>query len=355
MILSLINITILFASAQGASITVDAPEQLRFGGYGEATYRNLESGTDTFDIHRVILYMGYDFDDTWTFDAEFEFEHGNETYVEFAQIDGKFSDEMNFRTGHLLVPMGLINRNHEPTNFWGPVRPLVEQKIIPSTWHENGIGVFGTSGDLSYEVYAMNGFDNGIDFSSSAFRSGRQKGHKADAENMAVVASLDYQVTPGLAIGGSMYSQTIESAAAEHGVDIVEAHLQYDSGAFRTRALMVKGTVDDAANLDAHTASNEAATGTVWDDFGADADDDVSGMYVEFGYDLMSHSENESLTPFFRHETYEHNGADMGANVLGVSYMPNPNIAYKLGLQSINADDSENNEDNIEFTVGWRF
>jgi|MDSW01.1.fsa_nt_gb hypothetical protein len=353
MILSLINITIL-ASAQGATITVDAPEQLRFGGYGEVTYRSLESSNDVWDAHRVIIYMGYDFDETWSFDAEFEFEHGTETYIEFAQLDGKFSDEWNFRAGHLLLPMGLINERHEPTYFWGPVRPLVETKIIPTTWHENGVGFYGTSGDMSYQFYVMNGFSNDIDFSSSAFRSGRQKGDRADAENLAYVGSLEYQVSPGLMIGGSMYSQTVESAAAEHGVDILEAHLQYDSGAFRTRALMVKGTVENAENLDAHQAIDNDTGSSVWSGL-AGADDDVEGMYVEVGYDLMSHSDTESLTPFFRHETYEHNGTDIGVNVLGVSYMPNPNIAYKVGLQSINESDSDVNEDNVEFTIGWRF
>ena len=41
--------------------------------------------------------------------------------------------------GLQLVPMGIQNLKHEPTTFLGVNRTTVENKIIPSTWRENGV------------------------------------------------------------------------------------------------------------------------------------------------------------------------------------------------------------------------
>ena len=42
----------------------------------------------------------------------------------------------NARAGLMLIPMGLVNEQHEPTAALGVRRPDVEDVIIPSTWRE---------------------------------------------------------------------------------------------------------------------------------------------------------------------------------------------------------------------------
>ena len=61
------------------------------------------------------------------------------------------SDALNFRAGLILIPMGLVNEYHESPTFLSVNRPVSEKKIIPSTWRENGGGVYGTIGDLDIE------------------------------------------------------------------------------------------------------------------------------------------------------------------------------------------------------------
>ena len=39
--------------------------------------------------------------------------------------------------------MGFINQIHEPPFYFGVNRPEVERFIIPATWRENGVGLFG--------------------------------------------------------------------------------------------------------------------------------------------------------------------------------------------------------------------
>ena len=69
--------------------------------------------------------------------------------VAFAEIGG----------GLLLLPMGFINEMHEPTTFLGASRPETELRIIPSTWRENGAGLFGELGPFDYRTYVVNGLD----------------------------------------------------------------------------------------------------------------------------------------------------------------------------------------------------
>lgn len=75
---------------------------------------------------------------------------------------------LNVRAGHIIVPVGLTNAHHEPINFFGTSRPEGETTLLPSTWHENGLEIFGSFGKgyASFDYQAMvvaglnpNGFD----------------------------------------------------------------------------------------------------------------------------------------------------------------------------------------------------
>src|SRR5205809_8844 len=63
------------------------------------------------------------------------------------------------------MPVGIINVYHEPPTFNGVDRPEVDTLIIPSTWPEPGIGLFGelTTG-LSYPLFLVDGFTARAEF-----------------------------------------------------------------------------------------------------------------------------------------------------------------------------------------------
>ena len=81
---------------------------------------------------------GYRFNDRFLFNSEIEVEHAKEIFVEFAYVDFQATESFGLRGGMLLVPMGLVNEFHEPTVFMGAERPVTENRIIPSSWRENG-------------------------------------------------------------------------------------------------------------------------------------------------------------------------------------------------------------------------
>lgn len=319
-----------------ASKVYQRDQGLSIGGYGEAEYVNPDSGTASFDMHRAVFYFGYKFDEHWVFNSEIEIEHADEAFVEFAYVDYLHSAAASFRGGLMLVPMGLINEYHEPTTFLGASRPLTESYILPSTWREGGAAVYGELGGFDYHLALINGFDGSGFGGKTGLRGGRQKGSKALAEDLAVVGVLEWTDTPGLLVGGSVYSgdagQSLPGGSME--TTIVEAHIDYRSGPFWGRALVSDASVDDRA----------------------DGDMDLSGWYAEAGWDLLSDDEHRALLPFVRFEQIDTDtsagGIDDTVTTIGLYYRPIDSIVLKLDYGDYE-DDMDS--DRLMLTLGYVF
>ncbi len=343
------------------------------GGYAEGFYRRRDSGADDeWDMTRVVAYLGYKFNDWIIFNTEIEFEHGStenngSVSVEFATLDFLLRPEINVRVGEVLIPMGIVNEFHEPPFYYSTFRPTPERVIIPSTWRENGVGIFGNLGErLSYRVYVVNGF-LATDFNSSGLRGGRQNGSEAIANDLAIVGRVDYDVIEGMRVGGSYYvgnsgqNQDIEIGAASFAVPdarttVWEVHGEYRWQGLTTRALWTQAHVADAGTLSALlTASG--------------ADDPVVsrrmiGGYGEVAYDLMPiffPGSEMSLEPFFRFEYLDtQNDVPSGfvtdrefkqrLYVPGIQFKPIPNVVLKLDYRQI--DDFANASEN-EVSLGF--
>lgn len=335
--------------APAASKIYATDQGLSIGGYGEALYTDFDSSrddgaasgrTDSTDFLRLVTYLGYKFDSTWLFNSEIEYEHastgsGGEVSVEFAYLDGMFSDAVNLRTGMLLVPMGFINELHEPVTFASVNRPQVERVLLPTTWRENGAGVWGDVGDFSYRAYLVNGFD-ASGFSASGVRGGRQKGAQALAEDFAGVVRIDWQGVRGLLLGGAAYVGN--SGQGQFSVDVAtaiyEAHLDWRWRGVGLRVLWVETQIDDVAALNG--ALGLAGSQSIGER--------QSGGYLELGFDLASAgmlSGGQSLTPFVRAETYDtqsstpagfaaNSANDIDVLTFGLAYQPGPQLVFKL-------------------------
>jgi thiamine biosynthesis lipoprotein ApbE len=348
------------------------------GGYGEMLYENYagDSKNDQLDLLRAVLYFGYKFDERWVLNTEIEFEHATtsdgpdagtaadgEVSVEFAYLDYLIDDAFNLRAGLLLLPLGHVNELHEPTVFLGARRPVSETVILPTTWRENGIGAHGDLGDFSYRAYLVNGFD-AEGFSASGLRGGRQKGAKALAEDFALAARLDWHATTGVDVGIGAYhgdaGQDLELAG--DGIDatttLVEAHASARWRGWRARGLIVRGEVDDVADLNAALAKVGSAS----------IGEELEGQYVELGYDVMPHlsdDSTQSLTPYVRWEEVDTqakvpNGfAANPANdqelwTFGVQWQPIDNVVVKLDyIDFENGDDSAVDQWNV--LIGYVF
>ena len=321
---------------------------ISFAGYGEMIYKNY-SGLDEsrngtgegtqFDFLRNILYAGYRFNDKFLFNSEIEVEHAKEIFVEFAYIDYLANENIGFRGGLLLVPVGMVNEFHEPTVFLGADRPVTEQRIIPTTWRENGAGVYGSVNNVAYRAYIINGF-NGSKFSSEGLRGGRQKGSKAKAGNMAFAGRVDVTPMPGVLVGASLYSGgsghgDIKNNGRDFNVQtsIFDLHGQAQIRGFDLRGLYARASIGDALELNQAlglTGTNGVA-------------ETMHGGYVQVSYNLLSQirSFGFSLAPYIRYEKVDTQSTmpagfarSLSTNAtfrtLGVELKPIQNIVLKV-------------------------
>lgn len=282
---SLLSSTALYAqedttaSEKVENTSFDGYEKFRFGGYGEmaASYMDYDfnrfasqSGSTkrnrgTVSIPRFILAFDYKFSPKWVLSSEIEFEYGGTgaaREIEWFEENGEYETEiekggevaleqfhisylmnkgLSFRFGHMIVPVGLTNAHHEPINFFGVYRPEGETTILPSTWHETGIALFGTLRNVDYELQMVSGLDPQNFRSESWIGQGQQGAFEVtNFTSPAFVARVNYNGTrsiSGLRVGGSFYY----NATAKNGskpsrnngyrfpVTIVSADAQYKS------------------------------------------------------------------------------------------------------------------------------
>ena len=142
------------------------------GGYLETVWKMERARGITeeisFEARRVNLFVHSMVSERVRFFAEIEFEHGTEEIaVEFASIDFEIHPALVYRGGILLSPLGRFNLTHDsPLNEFTD-RSLVSTQIIPSALSEVGMGFYGAfypsaSSRLTYELYAVNGFHDGV-------------------------------------------------------------------------------------------------------------------------------------------------------------------------------------------------
>ena len=296
--------------------------------------------------------------------------------MEFATLDFLWRDELNARLGLLLVPMGFLNELHEPPFYYGNNRPEVERRIIPSTWRENGVGIFGTLFDdtVQYKLYAVNGLD-GVGFDRDGFRGGRQKGGEALAEDIAMVARLDVTPIPELTLGGSIYvgesGQNQEISAGGNPPQYVpdartviyEFHAQLQTHGWKARGLISKAHLNQAGRL-SDTLQPTALGGIGEISAGEAVANEMFGAYAEAGYDIWGHffpDSEISLEPFYRYEFVD-TQYDMPSgfakdstqrntfHTVGFSLKPIPNVVLKADYRNRdNRGGSQSDEVNLGF------
>ena len=359
-----------------ASKVYQVGKGLSIGGYGEAFYQNVVGdkgdAKSTADLERMVLYVGYKFTDKILFNSEIEFEHGSTerngaVSVEFAALDFFINPMANVRAGMVLMPMGFLNQIHEPPFYFGNHRPEVEQKIIPSTWNEVGVGLFGAiTPNLTYTTYVVNGL-NATGFDSNGIRNGRQGGSEALAQNLGYVARMDYvpDALPGVTVGGSAYvgnsgqDQVYDGQKPSVFTQLYESHVQWKYRGVEFRTLGSWGFVGNADILSAAAGANPAnGQGVIGSQ--------NYGWYSEVGYDvlpLMFRDTPQYLAPFVRYEKLNtvakaptgyvsDPSKDQQVFQVGLQYKPIPQVVIKADYRNFVAKQGPLPDD---FNLGFGF
>jgi hypothetical protein len=381
----------LYGFGPAASKVYGTRRGLSLGGYGEVNYINFigdEENTDLdrSDALRTVIYLGYKFSESIVFNSEIEFEHATTSNVnngagsgsvsvEFAALDFFWRPELNARAGLLLVPMGFVNEIHEPPFFYGVQRPETETRILPSTWRENGVGIFGNLGEtVEYRLYTLAGF-NAQSFTDQGIRAGRQQGNRSLTEDFAFVTRVDWSpdAAPGFLLGGSVYvgdsGQDVEVAGGDvpdARLWIFEGHSQYQYGPLHARALFAFSSLSDTRELNTVLARPENAA----------IADEMLGGYAEVAYDVypwLFGGEDKQLEPFIRVEYVDTqydvvnglatSGLPYAANrdranwihAGGVNFYPHPNVVLKVEYRNVNTRGQGERADELGLGLGFAF
>ena len=331
----------------GASKVHFQPKGLSIGGYGEFVYTNYAGDRADFaEVLRLVLYVGFRFNDWIVFNSEIEFEHGaKEIAIELAYFDFKLLDQLQLRVGNVLVPVGFLNENHEPIFFYGVYRPLVDRYVIPTTWNQNGVGVYGDVGPLRYKAYLLTGLDafGGEGLEAGSWIRGARTGASGPARTWAGVASLNVDVGPAT-FGGSFYGgdagqgyRDAAGAVLSPTVLLGEVHALVAWKGLTARGIMAWGSMSQAGEVSAILlkAPDEYIGSRAW------------GGYLEVGYDVLTLvGSSMSLSPFLRFEALNPQAAVEGLGVLnpaydqrvfttGIDFKPIPQVVVKANWQQI--------------------
>jgi hypothetical protein len=322
------------------------------GGYGNAFYqRNSRTQTATLNLERFVLFTGHKFNDKISFFSELEVEDakvsggesGGEVAVEQAYLKFNLNANQYIVAGLFLPRIGILNENHLPNTFNGNERNYVETYIIPSTWRELGVGLYGSLNNLpiNYSVGLVNGLSSEMFEHGSGIREGRFEGRNASGNNLAITAALQFYQGDFKAQLSGYYGGTVgvnkrkaDSLGLQSGtfgtpVALGEADVQYARNGFSVKVLGTIVSIPDADKINRAYASNTPKT--------------EYGAYAEVGYDLMQlmgKPKDKQLVVFVRDEKLNMN-AGIPSNgvtdgtlnqnyvVAGLSYLPIRNVAIK--------------------------
>ena len=259
-----------YAMAPGspfATVSPDAPATTIFG-YGEINYQNYpgDKSRTQADLARAVIGIGHRFDENTRFVSEYEFEHAvtsakdsGETAVEQFYVERSFKPNLAGRAGLFLIPSGLLNTAHEPTQYFGVTRNFVETSIIPTTWREGGVAVTGvTDFGLTWDLGLTTGFNlanwdpTSNDGKESPLGSIHQELSLAKAADLSIYGALNWRGHPGLLIGGSVFSgkaaqKQVDFPSQDAVVTLAEAHARWTPGPFDLSALYARGNISNTA------------------------------------------------------------------------------------------------------------
>ncbi len=322
-------------------------------GYGEVKVSfDQRLGTGTANLTRNVLFLGHRFNQRITFFSEWELENAS---VQGGKFSGEFSMEQLFvkfdlsrtiyLTGGLFIPrVGIINENHLPTTFNGNDRPFVEQFIIPATWREIGLGLYGRSDripGLNWSLALQNGLHAGSFEHGSGIRGGRGEGSNASAANLGISGALlyywkDFRFQTSAYYGGAagLTQREADSLQLDYGafgtpVRLVEANAQYLGDGLRVKVLAAQVDIPEARRINQAYASNTPER--------------MYGTYAEVGYDLwtlIKPEQKRDLIAFVRYERLDMNAIipgngiddpslDRSYIVAGISYLPVTGVSVK--------------------------
>ncbi|MFL5261867.1 MAG: hypothetical protein ACJ79L_05630 [Anaeromyxobacteraceae bacterium] len=344
-------------------------------GYGEINFnRPTTNGAEAvMDLRRFVFGLLYRFDAKTKFVSEVEVEHAvssaedpGEVEIEQAFIEYQFSEAFSGRAGLMLMPVGLLNENHEPTAYYGVERNFVETAIIPSTWREGGLQGVAAFGGLTLQAGLATSFNlnnwtfaEGGEGRESPLGSIHQELAVARAHDFAGFGAVNYRGIPGLLVGASGFAGRAsqgQPGTPTATVSIWDVHARWTPWRFDLSALYTRGDISNTAALNAAPAA-AGEPNLIPESF--------DGWYAQGAVRAWS-SGDMALAPFVRYERFNtgRSFADLGPGVTpaaladeavvtgGVNFYVTSGVVLKADIQRFKEATERNR---VDLGLGWSF
>ncbi len=383
-------------------------DKFRFSGYGEVLYQYMDYGPNRMigdgapasrrgqlDLPRMVLSIDYKFKKGFSFSTEIEFEHGGtgsaveyeyeesgewetevekggEVVLEQFFVSKYFSPAFIVKAGHFLVPIGLTNQNHLPTQFFGTVRPEGENTILPLTWHETGIAVSGQWKRWTYEAQLINGLDANGMTSAAWVKEARQTQYETIKLNKpAYVFRLDNRSIRNLKLGASFYSgNSAANSSKPDKMEHIDGRVSIGTldAVYNNRHLIFRGNVvygnlsdsEEIYNLNSKILSR-------YSPYSPSPVAKTALTYgAELGYNISKFWNGDAkLFPFVRYEYYNSMQGVEGntyadprykrtITTFGFNYFPISNLVIKVDYAMRSIDNGNYNDENtLGIAIGY--
>lgn len=341
--------------------------------YGEINYNRPTRASDKtqLDLRRFVLGLQHRVNERTKIVGEIEVEHAvtsasdpGEVALEQAYVEHQLTQLLAARGGLFLMPVGLLNENHEPTAYYGVERNFVETAIIPTTWREAGAQLIA---NFDNGLTLQGGISTSFDLTKWDAASGEgaesplgtihQEAAKAKARNLAWFGAANWRGVPGLLVGGSLFS-----GGATHGqagfagarVTLADLHARWTPGRWDLSALYARGSISNTGQLNLALIGNPTL---IPKSFG--------GAYLQGAYRLWQQG-NYTLSPFARLERFNtaRAFADLGPGLtpdaarteqvatVGANFWVTRSVVLKADYQRFRVNTQANR---VNLGLGWSF
>lgn len=267
------------------------------------------------DIPHFTLTMENDFGNGWRMGSEIEFEHGGigaaveieeeetgeyeseiekggEVNLEEMWIEKSFSKKLNLRMGHVVVPVGAINADHDPTRFFENYRPEGQATLFPCTWHQTGVSLWGYLGHWKYTFQLLPGLDAFMFDDAKWIHKGATSPFEFKIANgLASAFRIDNHSIKNLRLSISGYYgksgiNTLKRSnykGINGNVSIISFDASYSDDACRVRTGADYGHLTDSYQISVANKQNRKDSPSPKRNIGSDA----INIWAEAGYDIF--------------------------------------------------------------------
>jgi hypothetical protein len=326
---------------------IETPTRFHWWSYGEAHYKTFDNGEaheERLHVHRIVAGAGYDLTDhtravgslEWLFPIS-DRDEVSGVHIEQLYLETDLPADHYVRGGIVMLPVGTLNENHDPTKFYGVERNSIESEVIPTTWSAPGIMAGHTPrvSGLGYDVAVTGGIRTPPDGAPNAYRArnGIQPESEADLSSLAYTARLRYRLPVGVEVGTSYHheddvrqGEDAESVPA----NLVDVYVAGNAGPVSTRLVYARWMLD-GDRVDFRDRAVQ------------------KGYYAEAGYRILP-----QVGVYTGYANWDIGGregdSDLQSRSVGVNYWPIRQLVLKAEYKS---DRGAHEHDGVVLGIGY--